>query len=104
MYLRCPTFHRFYSAIAYKTYRQMSILLPPSHGVPWVGRLGVSGLGKSNPSYEICRSQQDVEIQGDWKKLVNEVRDSHWMMAYGNHVKELAYAARELGIQWADLS
>jgi hypothetical protein len=65
--------------------------------------LGFTGLVKSNPSYEICRSQQDVEIQGDWKKLVNEVRDSHWMMAYGDHLKELAYATRKIGIQWADL-
>jgi hypothetical protein len=66
--------------------------------------LGFTGLVKSNPTYEICRSQQEVEIQGDWKKLLNEVRDSHWMMAYGNHVKELAYATRKLGIQWAGLS
>jgi hypothetical protein len=66
--------------------------------------LGFTGIVKSNPSYEICRSQQDVEIQGDWKKLVNEVRDSHWMLAYGDHVKELAYATRKIGIQWADLS
>ena len=41
---------------------------------------------------------------GDWKKLLNEVRDSHWMMAYGDHLRELAYAARKLGIQWSDLS
>jgi L-fucose isomerase-like protein len=66
--------------------------------------LGFTGLVKANPAYEICRSQQDVEIQGDWKKLLNEVRDSHWMMAYGDHVKALAYAARKLGLQWADLS
>ncbi|MCU0913199.1 MAG: sugar isomerase [Planctomycetes bacterium] len=66
--------------------------------------LGFTGVVKSNPAYEICRSQQDVEIRGDWKKLINEVRDSHWMMAYGDHLKELAYAARKLGIQWFDLS
>ena len=30
--------------------------------------------------------------------------DSHWMMVYGNHVREFAYATRKLGIQWADLS
>jgi L-fucose isomerase-like protein len=66
--------------------------------------LGFTGLVKSNPSYEICRSQQDVEIQGDWKKLIDEVRDSHWMMAYGNHLKELAYVTRKIGIQWADLA
>jgi len=62
--------------------------------------LGFTGIVRSNPAYEVCRSQHDIEIQGDWRKLVNEVRDSHWMMAYGNHLKELAYAARKLGIQW----
>jgi len=65
--------------------------------------LGFTGIVKSNPAYEICRSQQDVEIQGDWRKLLNEVRDSHWMMACGNHLKPLAYAARKLGIQWTEL-
>ncbi len=65
--------------------------------------LGFTGVVRSNPAYEICRSQQDVEIQGDWRKLINEVRDSHWMMVYGDHLKPLAYAARKLGIQWEEL-
>ncbi len=65
--------------------------------------LGFTGVVRGNPAYEICRSQQDVEIQGDWRKLINEVRDSHWMMAYGDHLKPLAYAARKLGIQWEGL-
>lgn len=65
--------------------------------------LGFTGIVRSNPDYEICRSQHDIEIQGDWKRLLNEVRDSHWMMAYGDHRKELAYAARKLGIQWDEL-
>ena len=33
-----------------------------------------------------------------------EVRDSHWMMAYGDHLKELAYATRKIGIRLTDLS
>ncbi len=81
--------------------QQVTFLDPEYSTGRW---LGFTGIVKSNPSYEICRSQQDVAIQGDWKKLVNEVRDSHWMMAYGNHVKELAYATRKIGIQWADLA
>ena len=56
------------------------------------------------PSYDICRTQQDVEIQGDWKKLLNEVRDSHWMMAYGDYLKELGYACQKLGLNWVNLS
>ncbi|MBP7053487.1 MAG: sugar isomerase [Phycisphaerae bacterium] len=65
--------------------------------------LGFTGIVHGNPAYEICRSQQDVEIQGDWRKLISEVRDSHWMMAYGDHLKPLAYAARKLGIRWEEL-
>ena len=67
----------------------------------WVGFKGVV---KSNPFLDICRSQQDVEIQGDWKKLQKEVRDSHWMMAYGDYLKELGYASRKIGIKWEDIS
>ncbi len=67
----------------------------------WVG---FKGIVKSNPFYEICRSQQDVEIQGDWEKLLKEARDSHWMMAYGNYLKEVGYAARKIGVKWIDIS
>ena len=74
----------------------------PEYSLPrWVG---FKGIVKSNPSYEICRSQQDVEIQGDWRKLLKEVRDSHWMMAYGDYLKELGYASRKIGIKWVDIS
>ena len=66
--------------------------------------LGFKGVVKSNPYYEICRSQQDVEIQGDWRQLIKEVRDSHWMMVYGDYLKELGYASRKIGIKWVDIS
>ncbi len=81
--------------------RQVTFIDPQYSTGRW---LGFTGIVRSNPGYEICRSQHDVEIQGNWRKLLNEVRDSHWMMAYGDHLKELAYAARKLGIQWDDLS
>lgn len=70
-----------------------------------IGRwVGFKGIVRNNPFYDICRSQQDVEIQGRWQALQREVRDSHWLMVYGDHLRETAYAARKLGIEWADLS
>jgi len=66
--------------------------------------LGFRGNVKSNPFYEICRSQQEVEIQGNWEKLKNEVRDSHWVMVYGNYIKEGKYAARRIGVKWEGIS
>lgn len=62
--------------------------------------LGFQGTVESNPFLEICRSQQEVTIQGDWRKLLKEVRDSHWMMVYGDWLKEAGYAARKLGMEW----
>ncbi len=66
--------------------------------------LGFSGEVEANPAYEICRSQQDVRIRGDWRRLVREVRDSHWVMAYGQHLDATGYALRKLGMQWVNLS
>lgn len=67
----------------------------------WVG---IRGIVESNPFYPICRSQQDVRILGNWKKLLNEVRDSHWIMAYGDYMKEIAYATTRLGVTWDPVS
>jgi len=67
----------------------------------WVG---FKGAVQSNPFYEICRSQQDVEIEGNWKQLLQEARDSHWVMVYGDYLNEVRYACRKLGIRCADLS
>jgi hypothetical protein len=85
--------------------------IPPGQEVTFIdpeyatGRwVGIKGTVESNPFYEICRSQQDVKIHGNWKKLLNEVRDSHWMMVYGDHLQEIGYAAPRIGITWDNIS
>ena len=66
--------------------------------------LGFTGKVEGNPAYEIGRSQQDVRIQGNWRRRVGEVRDSHWVMAYGRHLDATGYALRKLGMEWVNLS
>ena len=66
----------------------------------WVG---FTGAVKANPFHAICRSQQDIQLHGDWRKLLGETRDSHWVMAYGDWLREIAYAAGKIGIQWVNL-
>ena len=66
----------------------------------WVG---IKGVVESNPFYQICRSQQDVRIQGHWRKLLDEARDSHWVMVYGDYLKEIGYAAPRVGVTWESL-
>jgi len=67
----------------------------------WVG---IKGVVRDNPFFAICRSQQDVEILGDWKRLLREARDSHWMMAYGDWLREIDYAAWKIGVRWENVS
>ena len=81
--------------------QEVTIVDPEYSTTRW---LGFRAKVKANPSYDICRSQQDVEILGPWKKLMSEVRDSHWVMAYGDYMRELGYAARKIGVRWEEFS
>lgn len=81
--------------------QELTLVSPEYASGRW---LGFRGIVKDNPFYEICRSQQDVEIQGDWKKLIKEVRDSHWIMTYGNYLREAEYAARKIGLRWETIA
>ena len=40
-----------------------------------------------------------MEIQGDWRRLIPEVRDSHWVSAFGNYLNEIEYASRKIGLK-----
>lgn len=81
--------------------QELTFLNPEYSSGRW---LGFRGEVLGNPYYEVCRSQQDVKILGDWKKLKNEVRDSHWVSVYGNYLEECEYAAGKLGIIWENFS
>lgn len=66
--------------------------------------LGFRGTILANPFFEICRTQIDVRIQGDWRKLLEEMRGFHWMLCYGDFLRESGYALRKAGLQFLDLS
>ena len=81
--------------------REVTFINPQYASGRWVTYKGII---RKNPFLQICRTQQDVEIQGDWKKLLHEVRDSHWMMTYDDCVKEVEYASRKIGIELVNIS
>ncbi|MBN1420133.1 MAG: sugar isomerase [Planctomycetes bacterium] len=79
--------------------------IDPEYSRPrWVG---IHARVVGNPFFDICRSQQDVQIDGDWRRLLKEARDSHWVMAYddhGEHLEILRHAAPRLGIAWESIA
>jgi hypothetical protein len=66
--------------------------------------LGFEGEIIDNPFLDICRSQIDVQINGDCDKLVAETKGFHWMACYDNYLKELQYALKKVDVDWLNLT
>ena len=80
---------------------QITMICPDSGQNEW---LGFTGTVEKNPFYDICRSQYDIKIDGDWEKLLRDHRGFHWMMACGDYMQEMAYACRKIGLGWVNIS
>lgn len=78
-----------------------TMVCPDGGQKAWVG---FNGAVEENPFYDICRSQFDVSIDGDWKKLLQDHRGFHWMMAVGDYSQEMGYACPKIGIEWNNVS
>jgi hypothetical protein len=76
-------------------------IVPDFHSSKW---LGFRGRVIDHPSYDICRSQFDCTIEGDWSKLLSDMRGFHWMTCYGDYLKEVKYACTKVNIGFENIS
>lgn len=81
--------------------QKLTIIDPDFDCKRWIG---FRGEVLENPFMDICRSQVDVSIEGDCNYLAETMCGFHWMMAYGDHRRELGYALRKMDIEWDDLT
>ncbi len=81
--------------------QEVTMVVPDFECRRWVG---ARGRVQANPFHDICRAQIDVAIQGRWEQLVRDMRGFHWMLTYGDCLKEVGYAIRHLGIEWSNVS
>ena len=76
-------------------------LVPDFACKKWVG---FEGTIMSNPFLDICRSQIEVRVNGDGAALLKEMKGFHWMMSYGNYLRETGYALNKLGVDLHNVS
>lgn len=76
---------------------EITMVCPDAGQKEWIG---FSGKIVGSPFYDICRSQYDVQIQGDCEKLLRDMRGFHWMMVNGEYSRELAFASRKIKVGW----
>ena len=66
--------------------------------------LGFAGTIVGNPFLDICRSQVDVRVHGDANALLEQMKGFHWMLCYGDYLKESSYALKKLGVEFVNVS
>jgi hypothetical protein len=79
----------------------ITTLVPDFGFKKWVG---FTGDVVEVPFLPICRSQVDVSIKGSTQKLLEEMKGFHWMMSYGNYLRETGYALRKAGVDFVNIS
>ncbi|MCX7425530.1 MAG: sugar isomerase [Planctomycetia bacterium] len=87
--------------VLFRKGQRITNLAPSFAGDKWVG---FTGTITDHPSYDICRSQFDCTIEGDWKKLLREMPGFHWITGYGQYLDEIGYALGKVGVQWVNVS
>jgi L-fucose isomerase-like protein len=60
--------------------------------------MGMTAEIVGSPNYPVCRSQVDIQIKGDWKRVNSEVQGWHWQTAYGDYLREVGYAIKKKNI------
>jgi hypothetical protein len=78
--------------VKFKKGTGVTVIDPDFLGGKW---LGFKGKVVDVPSLPICRSQMDISIEGDWQKLLRDMAGFHWMLSYGDYLKEIGYALKK---------
>jgi len=76
-------------------------LVPDFDCKKWIG---FAATIVANPFLDICRSQIDVKIHGDSAALMEHMKGFHWMLSYGNYLKETGYALKRVGVDFLNIS
>lgn len=76
-------------------------ILPNLSCTQW---MGFRGRIAESPNYDMCRSQMDVAIDGDWKRLLREMQGFHTVITYGDYLREVGYVLKRMGIGWENFS
>ncbi|MFQ1020920.1 sugar isomerase [Tardisphaera saccharovorans] len=82
--------------VLFKKGQQLTVIDPDFQESKWI--IFRARVEKAT-DYPVCHSQMDIRIDGDWKKLLQDMRGFHWMITYGDYVDELAYALKKVGIE-----
>jgi len=88
--------------VSYTKGQVVTVIIPNLRCSKWQGFRGKILDSPSNPA---CRSQIDIEIQGDFRKLLTDMQGFHVQICYGDYLREVGYALKKIGaVEWQNFS
>jgi len=76
-------------------------IIPDFKAKRWVGVIGEI---VDAPFMDVCRSQIDIRFSCDSKTLAERMPGFHWMICYGDYLREVGYACKKVGIELENLT
>ena len=84
--------------VEYTKGQTVTVVIPNLRCTKWQG---FRGRIIESPAFPACRSQMEIAIDGDWRRLVAEMEGFHTQIIYGDYLREIGYALKTLGkLQW----
>jgi len=98
-------FESDYGAATQVRYTQgqvITAIIPNLRCTKWQG---FRGKIVATPSHPACRSQMDIQIDGNWRKLLATMEGFHTQVCYGDYLREVGYALKQVNkVQWENFS
>jgi len=84
--------------VEYTKGQKVTVVIPNLRCTKWQG---FEGTIVESPAFPACRSQIEIAIEGDWRRLATEMEGFHTQIVYGRYLREVGYALKRLGQpQW----
>lgn len=88
--------------VKYAQGQTVTLVQPDLHCTRWHG---FRGKVADTPSLPMCRSQMDIEIDGDIERITERIEGFHAQVVYGDYLREIGYALKKLGgLEWVNYS
>jgi len=84
--------------VEYTKGQTVTVVIPNLRCTKWQGFRGTI---VESPAYPACRSQMEIAVDGDWRRLATEMEGFHTQIVYGDYLREIGYALKKLGaVEW----
>lgn len=88
--------------VQYTLGQTVTVVIPNLHCTNWKG---FRGKIVECPTLQACRSQMNIEIDGDSRALLKEMEGFHAQVVYGDYLREVGYALKQVGkLEWRNFS